>query len=32
MKYSGKEMLPKTENNSPFVGLEIDKEFFGGLR
>jgi|GEM_PF-3269759 len=27
MKYSGKEMLPKTENNSPFVGFEIDKEF-----
>jgi hypothetical protein len=32
MKYSGKETRPKTENNSPFVGFEIDKEFFGGLR
>jgi len=32
MNYSGKEIRPKTENNSPFIGIKIDKKFLGGLR
>jgi len=27
MNYSGKEIRPKTENNSPFIGFEIDEKF-----
>jgi len=27
MNYSGKEIITKTENNSPFIGLEIDEKF-----
>jgi hypothetical protein len=31
MNYSGKEMLTKTENNCPFIGLEMHEKSSGVL-